>query len=50
MLFHFGKIDIWKNISLDIKIGNTTISKINNYKYLGVPITVILIGLTILKY
>ena len=38
MLFHSGKIDIWKNINLDIKIGNSTISKVNNYKYLGVTI------------
>ena len=38
MLFHSGKIDIWKNINLDIKIGNSTIKKVNNYKYLGVTI------------
>ena len=36
MLFHFCKISVWKNKNLDIKIGNSTISKVNNYKYLGV--------------
>ena len=38
MLFHYSKNNIWKNINLDIKIGNSTISKVNNYKYLGVTI------------
>ena len=38
MLFYSSKINILKNINLDIKIGNSTISKVNNYKYLGVTI------------
>ena len=38
MLFLSSKIDIRKNISLDIKIRDLTISKVNNYKYFGVMI------------
>ena len=36
MLFNSDKIDILKNTSLDIKIGNWTISKVNNHKYFGI--------------
>ena len=38
MLFHSGKMDIWKKINFDIIIGSSTIKKVNNYKYLGVTI------------
>ena len=38
MLFYSGKIDIWKNKNLDIKIGSSTISNVNSFKYLGVTI------------
>ena len=36
MLFHLNKIDICKNKNLDIKSGSSTVSMVNNYKYLGV--------------
>ena len=38
MLFHYGKTEVWKITSLDIKIGNSSILKVENYKYLGVTI------------
>ena len=33
MLFHFGKTEVWKNTYLDIKIRNSFILKVENYKY-----------------
>ena len=38
MLFHSGKTKVWKNTNLHIKIGNTSILKVENYKYLGFTI------------
>ena len=38
MPFHLGKKEVWKNTNLDIKIGNSSILKVENYKYLGVTI------------
>ena len=38
MLFHSGKTKVWKNTSLQIKIGNTSILKVENYKCLGFTI------------
>ena len=38
MLFHSCKTEVWKYTNLDIKIGNSSILKVENYKYLGVTI------------
>ena len=38
MLFHSGKTEVWKNTNLDIKIGNSSILKVENFKYLGFTI------------
>ena len=36
MLFHSGKTKVWKNTNLDFKLGNSSILKVENYKYLDV--------------
>ena len=38
MLFYSSKTGVWKNTNLDIKIGNSSILKVENYKYLSVAI------------
>ena len=38
MLFHSGKTEVWKNTNSHIKIGNSSILKVENYKYLGFTI------------
>lgn len=44
MLFHV-KTNFWKNINFHVIIGISIITKVNNYKYLGViKLIVILIG------
>ena len=49
MLFKSGKIDVQKNIDLDIKIGNLTISKVNIIHFWVLPLKVILSVVSILK-
>ena len=49
MLFQSGKIDVQKNIDLDIKIGNLTISKVNIINIWVLPLKVILSVVSILK-
>ena len=36
MLFHSSKTEVLKNTNLNINIGNSSILKVENYKYYGV--------------
>ena len=38
MVFDSGEEYIWKNTNIDVKIGNSTIPKVDIYKYFGVTI------------